>query len=405
MATSGKDLFGETAGSDEHAHEAGDISLYGGRAGLVPDSIIRALIVHKHILAPGNDIRSDQIQPASLDLRLGARGYRIRGSFLPKSGSSIETRLHALADHEFSLADGAVLERDCVYLIPLQEQLDLPPLYSASANPKSSTGRLDIFTRLVADGAESFDTVPAGHHGPLHAEVSPRTFPVKVRAGSRLLQMRFRRRNSQQPVTPTFFLKDSELADLDRRLRDELGAGLVDGEMRARDGLMLSVSLKHIDASRRVGFRARRYSPPIDFDRTDYLSLEDYWDPIHQPPRGQIILDPNEFYILKSHEAVQVPPSHAAEMVPIDPTMGEFRVHYAGFFDPGFGHSPAGGSGSRAVLEVRSHEVPFVLEDMQPIGRLRYEPLVAPPSRIYGTDIGSHYQAQGLKLSKHFRAE
>ncbi len=373
-------------------------------AALVPDSMIDEFISQGIITAAERPFLDEQVQPASLDLRLGTSAYRIRGSFLPGRGRSVQARLETLADHEFDLTDGAVLEKGCVYLIPIIERLNLPDNVSASANPKSSTGRLDIFTRLIADGTDGFDAVEAGFSGPLYAEVSPRTFSVKLRTGTRLLQMRFRQHSASHNFSSGSFLNDADLRALHKKLVDKFGVGLVDGKMHVRDGLVLSVSIGDADRDGRVGFRARRYAPPIDFDRPDSLEVDDYWEPIYKPKLGQIILDPNEFYILRSSEAIQIPPDHAAEMVPIDPTMGEFRVHYAGFFDPGFGYSPSGGAGSRAVLEVRSHEVPFVLENKQPIGRLRYELLIEPPSRTYGAGMGSHYQAQGLKLSKHFRA-
>jgi dCTP deaminase len=283
-----------------------------------------------------------------------------------------------------------VLERGCVYIVPLLEGLALPPAVSASANPKSSTGRLDIFTRVIADGARSFDTVPAGYAGPLYAEISPRTFPVLVRTGSRLSQMRFRAGQPRLTVAEHRALHARETLVFDENL--EVG-----------EGVPLSIDLRGDGRHGLVGFRSKRHTAVIDVDRKDALDVLDFWEPLVNRGAEELILDPDEFYILVSRESVHVPPDYAAEMVPFDPLVGEFRVHYAGFFDPGFGHSAAGGTGSRAVLEVRSREVPFLLGHGQTIGRLVYERMAERPDRLYGAGLGSNYQAQTLKLSKHFR--
>jgi len=355
--------------------------------GILPAQDIRTMAASGQIVA-AHPLDADQIQPASLDLRLGPVAYRVRASFLPGRDSTVARRIESLKLHEIDLTGGALLEpgRSGVYIVPLQESLDLPRDVAAAANPKSSTGRLDVFTRVIADNARAFDTIPAGYRGPLYAEISPRTFPVIVREGSRLSQVRFRRRHA--------LLDDAAL----EALHD--GTPLVDGELHLAGGLMLSVDLSGEGV---VGYRARRHTGVIDVDRRAALDLRDFWEPVTTHGRRELVLDPDEFYILASREAVTVPPDYAAEMVPFDPLVGEFRVHYAGFFDPGFGHSPAGGAGSRAVLEVRSHEIPFILEHGQSVGRLVYERMLSRPDFLYGTDIGSHYQAQGLKLSKHFR--
>jgi len=330
----------------------------------------------------------DQVQPASLDLRLGTVAYRVRASFLPGPATTVAERISALRLHEIDLTQGSVLETGCVYIVPLLEGLDLPPEIEASANPKSSTGRLDIFTRVITDRARAFDTIPAGYRGPLYLEVSPRTFPILARTGSRLSQIRFRRGDTR--------LSDETLLELHR------SAPLADGEAVIANGLCLSIDLK--GSGDIVGYRAKRHTDVIDVDQRAALDVLDFWEPIGRRGRAELILDPDQFYILVSREAVHVPPEHAAEMVAFDPLVGEFRVHYAGFFDPGFGHSAAGGAGSRAVLEVRSHEVPFILEHGQTVGRLVYETMSERPSVLYGAGLGSNYQAQGLKLSKHFRA-
>jgi dCTP deaminase len=282
--------------------------------------------------------------------------------------------------HEIDLSDGAALETGCVYLVPLMERLRLPAGVSGAANAKSSTGRLDLFTRVIADGGVEFDRVEAGYDGPLWAEISPRTFSVLARAGERLTQTRFRRGRP-------------ELTEAQRRR--------VHGES-GEAGLAFSVDLAGRDGP--VGWRARPHSGLIDLARLDHYRVDDFWDPVRLGPGRGVILDPGAFYILASRESVRVPPDCAAEMAPYLAVMGEFRVHYAGFFDPGFGMEEAGGAGSRAVLEVRCHESPFALEHGQVVGRLVYEPMTAPPDILYGRAIGSTYQAQGLRLSKHFRA-
>lgn len=358
--------------------------------GILPAQAIAALNAAGGI-CPARPFDGDQIQPASLDLRLGAMAYRIRASFLPGPGISVATRLAELTLHAFPLTGGAVLETGCVYLVPLCEALALPGDVSATANPKSSTGRLDVFTRVIVDGGAAFDTIPAGYTGPLYAEISPRTFPVLVREGSRLSQIRFRRGSALLP--------DADLVAL-----DATETLVRPGPAVIRDGLHLSIDLEGHGPDGLVGWRARKYSAVVDVDAKAACAVADFWEPIPARPEGRLILDPDAFYILVSREAVHVPPMTAAEMVPFDPLVGEFRVHYAGFFDPGFGHGPSGGEGARAVLEVRNHEVPFLLNHGQVIGRLVYERMAERPQTLYGVGIGSNYQAQGLKLSKHFRA-
>jgi dCTP deaminase len=312
-------------------------------------------------------------------------------SFNPQAWTcaSVEDKLRDLALHKIDLTKPAVLETGCVYVVPLLERLALPPGISAAANPKSSTGRLDVFTRVIANRVSSFDQVPESYSGSLYAEICPQTFPIVVRKGSRLSQIRFR----QGPAEDD----DFTLAELQRRER------LVASEHPdiAR-GIALSVDLTG-DQQGLVGYRAKRHTGLVDVDASGSCAVADYWEPIHADRTRRLILDPDQFYILASKEAVHVPPTHAAEMVPFNPLVGEFRVHYAGFFDPGFGHAGSGGAGSKAVLEVRSHKVPFILEDGQIIGRLVYERLTEVPEMLYGADLGSHYQAQGLKLSKHFK--
>jgi dCTP deaminase len=314
----------------------------------------------------------------------------VRASFLPGPNHSVADKLDRLKLHEIDLTAGAVLETGCVYIVPLLETLALPADISASANPKSSTGRLDIFTRVMTDNGAEFDKIAAGYHGPLYLEVSPRTFPIVARTGSRLSQIRFRIGHA--------VLSESELHDL----HDAETLVATDPPNISWGGIALSIDLAG-DKNGLVGYRGKHHTGLVDVDKRAAHDVFDFWEPLYNRGAGELVLDPDEFYILVSQEAVHVPPLHAAEMTPFDPLVGEFRVHYAGFFDPGFGHSAAGGKGSRAVLEVRSHEVPFILDHGQIVGRLVYEHMVKRPKALYGTDLGSNYQAQGLKLSKHFR--
>ncbi len=359
--------------------------------GILADREISALFGAGRLAAP-RPLDDDQIQPASLDLRLGAKAFRVRASFLPGPGHTVADKLARLKLHVIDLSEGAVLETGCVYIVPLLEGLELPEEISASANPKSSTGRLDIFTRVITDRALEFDKIPAGYNGPLYLEVSPRTFPIVARTGSRLSQIRFRKGQAA--------LNEAELAALHET------EVLVASEQPniTGGGIALSVDLQG-GADGLAGYRGKHHTSVVDVDKKDAHDVLEFWEPIYNRGAAELILDPDEFYILVSREAVHVPPLYAAEMRPFDPLVGEFRVHYAGFFDPGFGHSAAGGQGSRAVLEVRSHEVPFILEHGQIVGRLVYEHMLERPVALYGTDLGSNYQAQGLKLSKHFRRE
>ncbi len=360
------------------------------QSGILPDQDIQALFDSK-ALTSRRALDGDQIQPASLDLRLGETAYRVRASFMPGTFATVQDKLDIYKLHEIDLREGAVLETGCVYIVPLLEALALPDNVSASANPKSSTGRLDIFTRVMTDNSVEFDKIRKGYNGQLYLEVSPRTFPIVARTGSRLSQIRFRKGLA--------VLSAEELGQL--HVAETL---IFDDKANISDmGIAMSVDLKGDDDGL-VGYRGKHHTSVVDVDKKSAHDVLDFWEPIHVRSRTELILDPDEFYILVSREAVHVPPLYAAEMTPFDPLVGEFRVHYAGFFDPGFGHSAAGGTGSRAVLEVRSHEVPFVLEHGQIVGRLVYEHMLERPSALYGTDLKSNYQAQGLKLSKHFRS-
>lgn len=327
--------------------------------------MMNSTILHDAAIADlfgGQQFDDHQIQPASLDLRLGSRAWRLRASFLPGRGRGVEERLRdpGFTLHSFRLDEGAVLETGCVYLVELQEQLHLPDDVTGLFNPKSSTGRIDVFTRVVTDGAERFDCCPAGYRGPLYLEVCPGTFPILVRRGEKLAQARFRR-----------------------------------GTFAPLREIYMTVALQP-GGDGPQGYRARRHSGLIDTARIAGHDPRDFWEPV-SATQGGLVLDPGEFYILASKENCVIGLDEAAEMAPTSLDFGEFRVHYAGFFDPGFGVEEP----SRAVLEVRGRDVPFLVEDGQPVARLVYEPLTGRPEHPYGS-AGSNYQGQGLRLSKHF---
>ncbi|MDN5938188.1 MAG: 2'-deoxycytidine 5'-triphosphate deaminase [Salinisphaera sp.] len=347
--------------------------------GILPCQALTRMIHETGELRADEPITEEQVQPASLDLRLGRMAYRVRASFLPGPDHRVADKLGEYGMHEMDISRGAVLERGCVYIVPLQESLALAADTSAAGNPKSSTGRLDVFTRLICDYGEEFDRVRRGYHGPLYAEIAPRTFSVLVRKGSRVSQLRLRRNAWPQPRT-----------------------GLEDERSGVRV-IPLSVDIQGDCDSSLVGYRAKAHAGLIDIDRCNHYPIDAFWEPVRAMGGQGLVLDPGEFYILASKEAVAIPSDQAAEMVAYDTLVGEFRVHYAGFFDPGFGHPDAGGQGARAVLEVRSYEVPFVLNHGQTVGRLIYEPLTATPDKLYGgAKLASSYQRQGLALSKHF---
>lgn len=369
--------------------------------GMLPSQEIRDLIAKGHIQA-FPEITEQQIQPASLDLRLGDVGYRVQASFVPQN-STVEQGIAdaGLAMSRVDLTRTTVLEKGCVYIFPLLEELDLPEEISAHANPKSSTGRLDIFTRLITDYGETFETVKTGYKGKLYVEVASRTFTVVVRAGMTLNQLRFLRGK----------LKPSDRATraLERTVKGNEGSlvygdeGIPGNALIFKSSIGLSVNLRGRDSSEIVAYKAKKNAPLIDLANINHYAPEEFWDICHDPGKRGLILEAGDFYILASKEKVSVPPDWAAEMVSIDQDMGEFRIHYAGFFDPGFGYGSGDVRGTRAVLEVRAHEVPFLIEHGQVMGRLSYIPLRSIPDKIYGTGIGSSYQRQGLALSKHFK--
>src|SRR5271167_1487534 len=362
--------------------------------GILPSQAIRELIANGRLSATP-PISEEHIQPASLDLRLGDIAHRVQASFLPGPHSTVEAKIKELRMTRVDLTKAAVFEKGCVYIVPLLEQLNLPKDISAKANPKSTTGRLDIFTRLITDYGVEFERVPAGYRGKLYAEIVSRTFTVAVRAGMRLSQLRFVRGN---PISP-----DSLINTLDEQ--ETLVYMDAENAVKAHvdRGLRITVNLEAAEPGEVIAYRARGHAPAIELDRIGHYSSEEFWEARQQTENKALILEPNDFYILASRERVRVPPDYAAEMVPFDASMGEFRIHYAGFFDPGFGYGSSDIKGTRAVLEVRAHEVPFLIEHGQFVGRLNYMPLLSRPDKIYGVKIGSSYQQQALALSKQFR--
>jgi dCTP deaminase len=395
-------LFADAGRDSQTGAPLFGVTDFGTQFGLLPREKIE-LMLRRKMVQSESTIEEEQLQPASLDLRLGPRAYRVRASFLPGNGSQVEERLRNFACEEEAISlenNGAVLERGCVYVIPLLEYLNLPKDIFGIANPKSSAGRLDIFTRLTTDKSEVFDRVARGYEGRLYAEVSPRSFSVRVHKGSKLSQIRFRRLNSQQLERTDFGIDEKELRERHAKMP------FVDRDLEVRrNGLVLRVGLGAEPLDGVIGYRAQKHADILDVDKVGAYRAVDFWEPVRARPDKRLILDPDEFYILASRERLQIPPDLAAEMVPIDPAMGEFRVHYAGFFDPGFGAGANDRPSARAVLEVRSYEVPFFLEDGQVVGRLVFEKMAEPPQVLYGASGISNYQGQGLKLSKHFRLD
>jgi len=343
------------------------------------------------------EIPDENIQPSSLDLRLGDVAYRLRCSFLPDN-KSVEEKLERYQMGEIDLGgDGGILEQNRPYLVPLVERLELPAHVRAKANPKSSTGRLDIFTRVITDRSFMFDEIPSGYRGRLYLEIVPRTFTIKVRPGLTLNQLRL--------MVGQSGLTDRDVEELHQQtpLLFNGGTPLDTNEIAVSNGLFLGLNLGL--GRDRVGFRAKENSQLIDLSKVDHYYPDPFWEVVRSEPGGRIVLHPEKFYLLLSKDSVRIPPQYAAEMTAYDPTSGELRTHYAGFFDPGFGwgKEPDGIIGSRAALEVRAHDVPFAVEHGQNICKLSFERMLDVPDRLYGHDLASNYQGQEIALSKHFK--
>jgi dCTP deaminase len=371
----------------------------GSSIGVLPSQRLREAISCEWMVADPWRIPAESVQPASVDLRLGEHAWALRCSFLPDSDSTVEEKIEDIAFERIDLRDGATLERDRPYLVPLIEELRLPEEIRAKANPKSSTGRLDVFTRVLTDRSHRFDEIAGGYHGKLYLEVVPRTFAIRVKTGLALNQVRLMSGDAR--------LDDGELARLHQQspllYRDS--QALNGSELSFADGLFLSLDVSG-SAESIVGYRARKNSLPIDLTKVGALRWRDYWEPVHPEQGGRIVLEPEVFYLLLSAEGVSIPPSYAAEMLAYDPTAGELRTHYAGFFDPGFGfHRDETAPGSRAALEVRARDVSFMVEHRQPVCKLAFERMAEEPDVLYGKDLGSNYQGQLTMLSKHFAAQ
>jgi len=373
------------------------LGLAPGIQGVLPSQLLRRAVDLGIVDAGEFKIPPTSVQPASLDLRLGEVAYRVRSSFLPDT-RPVEVKLKEFLVDELDLRrDGAVLETNRPYVVPLLEHLDLPPDVRGRANPKSSTGRLDVFTRVITDQSFRFDEIKPGYHGKLYLEIVPLSFTVRVKQGLALNQLRLSIGRTR--------LSDEEIRSLhaERSLLYRGGRPVPGGDLAIDDGLFLSLDLRG-DEDRRVGYRARDFTPPIEMARVGHYAWEEYWDPVLREEGDRIVLAPEHFYLLLSEEAVRIPPEYAAEMTAYDPTSGELRTHYAGFFDPGFGFDPEDRFlGSRAALEVRAHDVPFAIEHRQRVSRLSFERMIAPPDVLYGETIGSSYQGQLDTLSKHFK--
>lgn len=373
-----------------------DLDLAGGANGVLPSQLLHDAIAAGYIDGGDFKIPEAAVQPASVDLRLGDMAYRIRCSFLPDR-HSVEHKVKDYIVDELDLRDGAVLETNRPYLIPLVEQLDLPDDIRGRTNPKSSTGRLDVFTRVITDESYRFDEIAAGYRGRLYLEVVPLSFTIRVHQGLALNQLRL--------VAGRAALSDEELHDLHHRspLLFRRGEPVPDRDFATANGLFLSLDLRG-DPTGRVGYRAREHARLLEMHRVDAYDPEEFWEAVHRESGDRIVLDPGRFYLLLSDESVCIPPDLAAEMTAYDPTSGELRTHYAGFFDPGFGYD-AGDAlhGSRAALEVRAHDVPFMIEHRQRVCKLTFERMVAAPAKLYGAGIGSSYQGQEETLGKHFR--
>ncbi len=372
-----------------------------GRAGVLSSRFLKDAVKKGRIRAM-EPVEDAQIQPASMDLRLGSKAYRLISSFLPEGGNVFE-RLGTeggseLVMYEFDISDGGILEKGHVYLIPLMEELDLPADVFGKANPKSTTGRLDIFARVLTDKSPRFDDIAKGYSGPLFLEVMPRSFTVRVKKGISLAQMRLMK-------------GDCVLTDAGIRSLHEEHRILYNGDehLEAKDvfisrGLFMRVDLSGDAPGATIGYKSKKNSHVVDLAKRNHYNIEEFWEPVHRNKKGTLILEPEDFYILSSKERIRIPPSYAAEMVPYEAGSGELRTHYAGFFDPGFGYGAKGEvKGTKAVLEVRAHDVPFMIADGQTFCKLFFEKMLEAPEKAYGPQIGSSYQFQGVTLSKQFR--
>jgi len=374
----------------------------GGRPGYLPYQMIELAYLQGCIHSESPVFQS-QFQPVSLDLRLGPKAYRIQCSFLPEN-ETVEDKLKEVKLYEFDLMGReGILEKGAIYLIPLLEELNFPASLFGLANPKSSTGRLDMFTRVIVDHGHRFDEIPPGYKGKLYLEVIPRSFPVKVKAGLSLNQLRVGHVSSET--------MNRKSLEPDYRkypiLFNRQGGEIPFEKVKVDSGLFVSVELAGEKKDSIIAYKAKTNSSIIDLTKTDFYEPLDFWEPIYRPRNNRLILEPECFYIMVSKEKICVWPHLLAEMVAYEPNSGELRTHYAGFFDPGFGWHDAESRvdlGTCAVMEVRPHDVPFMVEDGQTFCRLKFEKVIEPPTKVYGKNIQSHYHSQGLALSKYFKS-
>jgi len=389
MATTARiDPFGARMATTDAVDEHGE--------GILPSQHLREAVRRGWISSGEYRIAEEAVQPASLDLRLGDVALALRCSFLPGTDTTVAERASEVAFDEVDLTKGGTLERDRPYLVELREELALPDTYRARTNPKSSTGRLDVFTRVISDRNDRFDEIVPGYHGKLYLEIVPRTFAIRVRSGMSLNQLRLMSGQAR--------ISDAELREIhaESPLLYLGKRALPEAKLNTADGLFLRLGLEG-DSETVVGYRAKKHSLPIDLAKIREYNWREFWEPVYPEGGGRIVLEPEIFYLLLSYEGVRIPPQFAAEMTAYDPTAGELRTHYAGFFDPGFGHDPRGRRhGTRAALEVRARDVAFMVEHLQPVCKLAFERMAAVPDVLYGEDLGSHYQGQESMLSKHF---
>ncbi len=370
-----------------------------GKSGYLPCQLIEQAH-HQGMIHSQEPIESSQIQPVSLDLRLGPKAYRIQCSFLPEN-EPVETKLKEICLYDFDITDGGILEKNAIYLIPLMEELALPSSLYGLANPKSSTGRLDMFTRVIVDKGHRFDEIPRGYRGKLYLEVISRSFPVKVHAGLSLNQLRLTYAQS-----PTLGKQGLELKYKNHPiLFDRNGFVIPFDQIKVESGIYISLDISGDQLESIIAYKAKTNSTVIDLSKIRHYKADEFWEPIYRNKKNRLILEPESFYIMMSKERVCIWPDWLAEMIAYEPNSGELRTHYAGFFDSGFGWNGTDelmNQGTRAVMEVRPHDVPFMVEDGQTFCRLKFEKVVERPEKVYGLALNSNYHSQGLALSKYF---
>ena len=336
-----------------------------------------------------NKYTSSQIQPSSLDLTLSEECYEIEASFLSPN-HNIRDKLNNIINKKIDLNEVYIFKKNITYIVRLNEKLNLKNDIFGKCNPKSSTGRLDIFCRAILNFSDEYEKIPLNYNGEIFLEITPRSFNIALIKGDSLNQMRLIYQNHD-------YVDDESLHNfhnIDPIIFDEFGNTNV---ADISSGLKISVDLKKINKT--SAYIAKDNAPVLHYDKINSHKVADFWDTI-KTKDDYLIIKPGKFYILKSKQKIRIPKTMAGEMKPYDTGIGDFRVHYAGFFDPGFGDP----FGSYAVLEVKTNEVPFILNDGQVIAKIQYEKLNKETKVVYGSNIKSNYQNQELALSKHFEA-